>query len=79
MLLSIATMFGQLCVGEGMLLACEKDGFKVGEVITSDIGEQAGDKSGGSSRNEILSVSLDNLLSVQDKLEISRPLENTQA
>lgn len=32
MLLSIATMFGQLCVGEGMLLACKKDGFKVGEV-----------------------------------------------
>ena len=26
--LSIATMFGQLCIGEGMLLACEKDGFK---------------------------------------------------
>ena len=30
--LSIATMFGQLCIGEGMLLSFEKDGFKVGEV-----------------------------------------------
>ena len=68
--------------------ACEKDGFKAGDVGSkATVGrqlhpctwEQTRDKSGSSRRNEILSVNLDNLLSVKDRLEISRPLENIQA